>query len=242
MIWHWHFVTISVIVSFVWFVLNFVIWAHEFASRSSLFLLFPFFRLVFWCALYKSMSVLDLVFFLIFVTCLLRDWPLMLIGCWRPPGFQHTIKAAVSFIFNEKSNWVHNVSCSPCSLVWWLVLGTLQFNCFLQQVELNTITSTLFEDHTMTLVTCISMMKLIFLVFKLSCTGEVHLYNSYVLPWPVWACFQTEAADWQHAGVECYHRRNETLERTVWQSVSEAVQCNTGLWLSESQIFLRASP
>ena len=80
------------------------------------------------------MSVLDLIFclqllypfFLILVTCLLRDRPLMLIGCWRHPGSQHTIKAAVSLILEVNSNWLQNVSCSPCSLVWWLVLGTLQ--------------------------------------------------------------------------------------------------------------------
>ena len=43
-----------------------------------------------------------------------------------PPRSQHTIKAAVSFIFDVNSNWLQNVSCSPCSLVWWLVLSTLQ--------------------------------------------------------------------------------------------------------------------
>ena len=64
------------------------------------------------------MSVLDLVFclqllypfFLILVTCLLRDWPLMLIGCWRPPRVPAHYKGSCFFHIWYNFDWLQHVS------------------------------------------------------------------------------------------------------------------------------------
>ena len=56
-------------------------------------------------------------------TCLLCDWPSMLIG-WL--GAQPAIKAAAFIPVNQNINRLQNEIALPRSLVWWLVLATLQ--------------------------------------------------------------------------------------------------------------------
>ena len=75
------------------------------------------------------MSVLELVFCLqllypfslILVTCLLRDWPLMLIGCWRPPRVPVHYKG--SCFFDIWCEFQLTSKCKLLSLLSSVVVG-----------------------------------------------------------------------------------------------------------------------